>query len=172
MMIKSAHHATLKTWSFVVMSFLTAASAFSQAPPPAYKQNKFIPGFELQLVDNTVFSSAKLKKNVPLIIMFFSPTCDHCIHQFEDFVKNMNQLKKIQIVMATYQPIEELREFSKKYQLTKYPNITAGRDTKFFFPPFYQIRNFPYLAFYDRQGKLIDTFEGNMTIPNIVKKFQ
>jgi hypothetical protein len=73
--------------------------------------------------------------------------------------------------MATYQPIEEVADFNKKYQLSKHPNIYTGRDTKYFFPPFYQIHNFPYLAFYDKKGKLITTFEGNMSVDNMIKKF-
>jgi thioredoxin-related protein len=126
----------------------------------------------METVNNGVFSTAKLKKNTPVLIMFFSPGCDHCIHQFEDMRKRMNELKKYQIVMATYQPIEELAEFNKKYQISKYPNIITGRDHNYALPPFFEISNFPYLAFYDKSGKLITTHEGNMSVDNMLKKFK
>jgi thioredoxin-related protein len=125
-----------------------------------------------QKVGNKKFNSASLKKNVPAIIMFFSPGCDHCIHQFEDMVKRMKDLKSYHIIMATYQPVEELAEFNKKYQIAKYPNIVTGRDANYFLPPFYEIRNFPYFAFYNKSGKLTGVFEGNMSVDNIIRKLK
>lgn len=162
----------MKYWLLVSIGFLLISPSFSQTELPPYKQNKNIPDFELETVGNGVFTTAKLKKNVPVVIMFFSPGCDHCIHQFEAMKKRMNDLKKYQIVMATYQPIEELAEFNKKYQISHYSNIITGRDTKYFFPPFYEISNFPYLAFYDNKGKLITTYEGNISVDNMLKKFK
>lgn len=150
--------------------FAVAASAQYQVPP--YKQNKAVPGFELEQAGNKKFNTTSLKKGVPVMIMFFSPGCDHCIHQFEDMVKRMKDLKNYQIIMATYQPIEELEEFNKKYKISKYPNIITGRDANYFLPPFYQITNFPYLAFYNKNGVLTDVHEGNMTIDNIIKKLK
>ena len=112
--------------------FAVAASAQYQVPP--YKQNKAVPGFELEQAGNKKFNTTSLKKGVPVMIMFFSPGCDHCIHQFEDMVKRMKDLKNYQIVMATYQPIEELEEFNAKYKISKYPNIITGRDANYFLP--------------------------------------
>jgi thioredoxin-related protein len=156
------------------MSFavITMSVAFGQADVPPYKQNKKLPVFEMETVGSGVYSTTKLKKNTPTLIMFFSPGCDHCIHQFEAMKKRMTELKKYQIVMATYQPIDELAEFNKKYEIQKYPNIITGRDANYFLPPFYQISNFPYLAFYDKSGMLITTFEGNMSVDDMLKKFK
>jgi thioredoxin-related protein len=156
-------------FSFV---FLCMHTAFSQEGVPPYKQNRSIPTFKIETVGNGVFNSSQLKKNVPVIIMFFSPGCEHCIHQFEAMMKRPNELKKFQIVMATYQPIEEVAEFNSKYKLSKFPNIVTGRDTDYFFPPFYQISNFPYFAFYNKNGRLINTFEGNMTVDNMLKRYK
>lgn len=162
----------MKNRLLVIICALGLSSVFAQTDIPPYKQNKNIPVFSLQQVNNSVFSTTKLKKNVPVIIMFFSPGCEHCIHQFEDMQKRMAELKNYQIVMATYQPIEELAEFNKKYGISRYPNIFTGRDTAYFLPPFYQIRNFPHLAFYNKAGKLIYSSEGNMTVDNMLKKFK
>jgi thioredoxin-related protein len=156
---------------FLFLAVFCYRQSYSQDQPPAFRQSKDFPSFTLQKIDKSIFSSARLKKNVPTIIIFFSPTCEHCQHQMEWMIKRMNDLKKYQFVMATYQPIEELADFNKKYQLAKYPNFVIGRDTNYFFPPFYQIHNFPFIAFYDNQGKMITTNEGNMTVDNMLKKF-
>lgn len=150
----------------------TLAPSFAQEDLPPYKKNKNIPAFQLQQANNATFSTSKLKKGVPTVIMFFSPGCDHCIHQFEDMVKNMSMLKSYQIVMATYQPIEELADFDRKYKISKYPNIFTGRDMNYFLPPFYQITNFPHFAFYGRSGRLNSTHEGNLSVDNMVKRLK
>lgn len=162
----------MKNWLLLLFASLTLQTTFSQVELPPYKQNKNLPSFKMQTVGKGEFNSVNLKKNTPVIIMFFSPGCDHCIHQFDDMVKRMNDLKTFHIVMATYQPIEELAEFDRKYKINKYPNIITGRDTNYFFPPFYEISNFPYFAFYNKSGKLINTYEGNLSVDNILKRFK
>lgn len=162
----------MRNFLLFTLCLMGSVAAFSQSEQPPYKANKRLPVFELEQVNNTKFNTNKLKKNVPTIIMFFSPGCDHCIHQVEDMQKRMKDLKTYHIVMATYQPLEELAEFNKKYQIAKYPNIVTGRDADYFLPPFYQIRNFPYFAFYDKAGKLRGTFEGNMSVDNIIRKLK
>ncbi|MEP7258549.1 MAG: protein disulfide isomerase family protein [Flavitalea sp.] len=162
----------MKTWLFIVLSCLCADLVSAQTEVPPYKKTKAIPAFELELADHSTFTQATIKKNVPLIIMFFSPGCEHCQHQTEAMIKRMNDLKKYQIVMATFQPVEEVAEFNKKYLLSKYPNITVGRDGKYALPPFFEIHNFPYLAFYNKSGQFLSAFEGNMDVDTILKRFK
>ena len=162
----------MKNWLLLPFFCFFILAAYSQDDDALYRKNKSIPSFELQLTDNAVFTKVSLKKNTPLILMYFSPTCDHCIHQTEAMLKRMKDLSKFQIVMATYQPIEDLREFNKKYQLKKYPNITTGRDTKYALPPFFEIRNFPYLAFYDKKGVLLSIFEGTLAVDDVLERFK
>ncbi|MBL7698404.1 MAG: redoxin domain-containing protein [Chitinophagaceae bacterium] len=162
----------MKAWFLTSFALVIFSVAFSQSPVPPYKQNKKLPVFEIETVGKGAYSTAKLKKNTPTLIMFFSPGCDHCIHQFEAMQKRMNDFKNYQIVMATYQPIEELAEFNKKYQIQKYPNIVTGRDANYFLPPFYEIANFPYMAFYDKNQQLVTTFEGNLSVDDMLKKFK
>lgn len=73
--------------------------------------------------------------------------------------------------MATYQPLEQLQQFYSEYNLSRYNNIQVGRDTKFLLPPFYRIKNLPFLALYDKKGKLITTYEGNVKVETILKAY-
>lgn len=122
--------------------------------------------------DRGLLTKDQLKKNRPLLIMYFSPDCHHCKRQMEHMMKRMDELKNIQIILATYQPMEELALFERNYNLKQYSNIRAGRDTKFFLVPFFKIRNLPYLALYDKKGKLITTFEGNVLMETLIKAFK
>jgi thioredoxin-related protein len=143
----------------------------AQVDTPAYKRFPTVPPLTIMQVDSTNLTKGDLKRQ-PTIIMYFSPDCDHCKHQWADMKKAMDKLKKYQIIMVTYQPFEMMVDFYKNQQIASYSNIKMGRDTKFFLPPFYQINNLPYLALYDKQGKLITTFEGNVKIDKLVKAFE
>lgn len=145
--------------------------AMAQSPDsPAYKKNPVVPEFTLMRADSSLFAQRELKQQ-PTLIMYFSPTCDHCQHQWADMVKFKDQLKSIQIIMATYEDFDEMKTFYKKENIASYPNITMGRDEKFKLPPFYQMRSLPYQALYDRNGKLITTFEGNVKIEKMLEAF-
>jgi thioredoxin-related protein len=138
---------------------------------PAYLRFPTVPPFEILEVDSlTTFTKEDLKKNQQLLLMYFSPDCDHCRHQTEDLLHDIRSFKKIQIVMATYQPFDLMKEFYQKYKLANY-NIHVGRDSKFILPPFYRMANLPYLALYDKKGNLITTFEGNQKVNKILKAF-
>jgi thioredoxin-related protein len=145
--------------------------AIAQTDTPAYKKYPSVPPFTLLQADSTLFTKNDLKKQ-PTIIMYFSPTCDHCQHQWADMVKRKEDLQQFQIVMATYQPFEEMAEFYEKEQIASYPNIHVGRDEKYFLPPFYRMQSLPYLALYDKQGNLITTFEGNVKIDKLLDAFK
>ena len=139
---------------------------------PMYLQQRTPPPSVLLLPDTTTkwHLKAKLEKDKPLLIMFFSPECDHCKHETEELIKNINKFKGIQIVMATTMPFGDMKAFATKYKLAKY-GITVGRDIAYTMPPYYEMKNLPYLAFYDKNKKLISTFEGGLGIPGILKVF-
>lgn len=103
--------------------------------------------------------------------MYFSPGCDHCRHQTDSLISNMKRFKDVQIVMATYQPMEDIRIFAQDYKLAEYPNIHIGRDEKYFLQPFYKILNLPFLALYDKKGKLLTTFEGTTPVEKLLEAF-
>jgi thioredoxin-related protein len=158
---------------FILLAFTVKLATAQTVPPdsPAYKRFPTVPPFNLLQVDSTTLTKDKLKHQ-PTILMYFSPDCDHCKHQWDDMVKHMDDLKKYQIVMITYQPFEAMVEFYKSQRIATYENIKMGRDTKFMLPPFFRINSLPYMALYDKNGKLVTTFEGNVKIDKMLAAFR
>ncbi len=153
-------------------TFLLAQVTQEQPQLPPFQRFPTIPPFNLLKADSATFlTRADIKKHHLTMIMMFSPECDHCKHQTEDLLGSMKQFQDVEIVMATFQPLSEMRDFYKKYHIDKYPNIKMGRDEKFVLPPFYKIRNLPFLALYDKKGNLITTFEGNQQVDKLLKAF-
>lgn len=137
----------------------------------AYLRFPTIPPIDLVQLDNTHLTKESLVKDKKTLIMFFSPTCEHCQHQIRDMLDSSDLLKDIEIVLATYQPTNEIQEFFQKYELIKYKNIKIGRDEKFMLPPYFRMKNLPYLALYRDTGDLITTFDGNVSVEKLVKTF-
>jgi len=159
----------VKTAVCLLVTLISVTSALAQADTtPPFRRFPVLPPLMLTQLNNSQFTKDNLKKNQPTLLMYFSPDCDHCKHQIQDMMGKMNEFKKIQIVMATYRPMEEMRQFYHNYKLKKYSNIKIGRDAKFLLPPFFRIRNLPFMALYDTEGNLITTFEGNVSTDSLV----
>ena len=170
--------AFLVVFALVSVHFLSAQQAPAQQTATVTDQAPYlrfptIPPFHLLKLDSaTYLTRDDIRKHRQTMIMFFSPDCDHCKHETESILANFKKFKDIEIVMATYQPFNELKEFNEHYRIFEHPNIKMGRDEKFFLAPFSKIRNLPYLALYDKNGNLITTFEGTQKIDTILTAFQ
>lgn len=159
----------MKQWLLVLAPALFALVTVAQSDTAyPYKRFPTVPPISLLQADSSLLTKAQLKKD-PVIIMFFSPSCDHCQHQIKDMLKRIEEFKRTQFVLATYQPFEEMVSFIKEYELPKYPNIKVGRDTKFTLPPFYHIQSLPYLALYNKKGDLVNTWQGNVAVDTLLK---
>ena len=156
---------------FVLSAFVLSGMAQTDNDPP-YKRFPTVPPFSLLTVDSTLITKDNLVTNKPTIIMYFNPGCEHCQHQMEDMIAHKEALKDIQIVMATYAPLNELAEFIDKYKVAEFPNIKTGRDTKYMLQPFFKIGGLPYQALYDADAKLITTYEGNVKIDTMLSSFK
>ncbi len=149
------------------LAVFLAASAFSQSDStePVYLKYPTLPEFTINKVtDSTDFTRDNLRKHRPVVFMIFSPECEHCQHETEKIIANIDQFKNkdIQLVMVTYLPYNEMVDFYKKYKIADYPEITMGRDGKFFFPVFFKVRNLPSFYIYDKKGKFVKRFEGSV----------
>lgn len=160
----------MKKLFFLSLFIITSFIAFCQddSTAPVYKRFPTIPSFTVfKAPDSTAFSKDDLVKKKETIFMIFSPDCEHCQHETEALLADINKLKNTQIVMITYLPYNEMMAFYKNYKIANYPQITMARDTKFFFPVFFKIRNLPSIFVYDKKGNFKKNFEGSVKIDTI-----
>lgn len=155
----------------IVLITQTASAQLDTATAP-YLRYPTLPPFTLLKVDSSTFTKKGLANDKKTLIVYFSPDCDHCRHQTDSILAKMDKLKNIQILMATYQPFQEMKAFHKTYRLSRYQNIHIGRDVNFFFPPFYKITNLPFLILYNEKGKLVTTFQGITQIDKVLQAFK
>jgi len=152
--------------------FSLQAQSTTALPEAPYMKNPGFPPIHLLEVDSVHFVTKDLiKKNHKILLMFFSPECEHCKHQIRDILADFGKFKDIEIVMATFQPFDEMKTFYNYFRIGDHLNILIGRDEKYLLPPFYRMQSLPYLALYDKKGQFITHFEGNQQVDTIMKAF-
>jgi len=155
----------MKTLSLIICLFL-ASAVYSQIDTiqPPFKKHPVFPPVKLMLPGKITFTKNSLPKKKPVMLMIFSPMCEHCKLETEELIENIDLFSKSTIVMATMMPYDSMMSFREKYKLGQFENIIVGQDMQYFLPSFYMITNMPFLAFYDKKGNLISSFEGSLPI--------
>jgi thiol-disulfide isomerase/thioredoxin len=161
----------MKNLIFLLIYSLFSSSLIAQnKEQPPYLKKPVLPEFRILQKDSLTWTTQKsLKPGKPVMIMLFSPDCEHCQQQMKIIQANKKQLAELQIVMATYQPMEKMQRFYKDYKIAEFPNIYMGRDMFYFFGPFYMAKSIPFLAIYDKEHKLARVYEGGAKIDKILE---
>ncbi len=158
---------------FVSLFFITAVFAQNDSIQPPYKRFPSFPPVKLLLPDSvSYFTKNDLKKKSPVLLMLFNPQCEHCQHETEALIKNIDKFENIQVVMVTSMLFDSMMTFREKYKLAQYKNIVVAQDASFFLFSFYLNHSLPLLAFYDKKKELIKIFEGSMKIEEVIEVFK
>lgn len=154
-----------------LLVFLLSSSTFLFAQDdeqPVYKRFPSIPQFTVYTApDSVAFSKDNLKKKTT-IFFIFSPECGHCKHETQLMLDNIKKFRNTQIVMITHFPFAEMMQFYKDFRIAHYPQITMARDTRYFFPVFFKVENFPSLFVYDKKGNFKKSFEGSVKMDDLL----
>ena len=136
---------------------------------PPYLQVPFVPPFKILLTDSSSFAKADLPKSKPTVIMYFSPDCGHCQIQIKELADSIQFVNDVTFILASYKPIPEIEAFEQEYKLKQFSNIKVGRDVKYFLPSFYKVRFTPFVAVYNKKGKLRLAFEHGFSVKELIK---
>jgi len=125
--------------------------------------NSSIAPFKIRLTNGQGYTYQQLPKNKPVILVYFSPTCEHCKVFTENMLKRMDKFKDAQLVMMSYEDIKEVKSFDDIYKLSNHQNIKVGSEGyTFVVQKYYNIQRFPFVAEYDKYGKLKKIIRGNV----------
>ena len=85
----------------------------------------------------------------------------------------MPDLKDIFFVWVSYHPLPEIKDFAQKFRLQQFNNIIIGRDENYAIPLYYKIQFTPYIAVYNKEHHLLQTFPKGTeadTLINLLKE--
>lgn len=160
------------TLLFFVLVFagLNAFTQIDSTKLPPYQRFPTLPPLEILLSESsTIYTKQQIPKDKPVIVMVFSPDCSHCQDETKDMIAHIEELKDVHIVMITMQPLWMMKDFIANYELAKYSNIVIGKDIHYFTPGFYNLRNIPFMALYNKKGKIIEAVSGTLPIAEVIE---
>jgi len=127
------------------------------------------PIFDILLADSTTrLNTATIKEGAPLVLLYFSPDCQHCQKETESIIQHMPALQEARFYFVTNDPFDRLKIFKGYYKLDQFPNITLGRDEQFFLLRYFKGVSPPYLVLYDRQKRQRAAYEGDTPVDTII----
>ena len=163
-------------WFFCLLfsGFILYSTAQDASPAiPIREQFPDLPPLSLiQIPDSTRFTRDSLQKRKPVIVMLFSPDCDHCHHQLKEIHAYSELFKHIHLLLISNLPHSAIRDFYEGFYLNRYPFIRVAQDDKRILHSFYQLHQFPSLYCYNKRWKLLRTFEGNVAVSTLAEVFQ
>lgn len=132
-----------------------------------------LPSFKMTLYDGGKFSSESLKKNTPVILIYFAPDCGHCQVLMKEIFKRIKDFNQAELVMVSFKPLPEIAQFAKEHKISQYKNIFVGReDPVFFFRYYYDLVNTPFTALFDKKGKLVHSYKVETPVPELVSRLK
>jgi hypothetical protein len=153
-----------------VALFLFAAGTTSAQPRVDFKvKGAPMPPFSLEKANGSTITNKVLQKGKPVLLMIFSPQCEHCEHTI-DSLKNMTgSFAHTQLLLVTEARNKpELKGFLKKTGLdTSRVFRNVGLDKSNLIPYIYTFQLLPQFNIYNAQHKLVKSFAGNFPLDSL-----
>lgn len=157
-----------KLLSVCALTLLASCTQAQEKQP--VKNIEHLPVYHILTTDSVKSTSADLKKNRPVMIIYFSPDCSHCQHLMYELKPKLKEIANVQIVMITFTQYELIKEFYKNFGLSAYPNITVGTEGYTYeMQRYFDVKTTPYIAIYDKHGKLVKAYEKAPSVKELIK---
>ncbi len=162
----------MKKIILLAFAFCVTYAGFAQtdSTKDVYLRFPFIPQFTIYTAPDSVkFTRDDLQKKKPTVFIIFSPDCEHCQHETKALTAEIDKFKNAQIIMIEYLPYDTMMRFYHEYKIANYPQIVMGRDNKFFFPLFFNVKSLPAIYVYDKKGNFKQAFSGSVKMEKIAE---
>jgi thiol-disulfide isomerase/thioredoxin len=147
---------------FVMLTFGQQGKTATQLPP-----------FRMALASGGYFTSESLKKDRPVLLIYFAPDCDHCKLLMDDFFKRPEAFQTAEVVMVTYAPLSEVVSFIGRYNVNKYPFITVGSEIpQYYFRFHYKLLNTPFTALFNSKRQMVVSYRKDTPVADLIAKLK
>ena len=104
------------------------------------------------------------KGNVPNVIFFFNPECEHCQAEAKLVSEHVADFEKAKVYFFSTEEIESIKKFAQDYKLETF-EVGQVDYMKVAYPM--GVNTFPMCFIYSPEGKLLKQFKGEVKIEAI-----
>lgn len=136
-------------------------------------QSGKVPPFQMMQANGKIFRAQDLPMGKPILLVYFSSECDHCVTMLKDFFKQANSFQKASVAFITFLSVDKVSKFLKEYGVAGYPNIYAGTEgSTFFVRNYFRLKETPFAALYTKNGDLVLSYEKNVNVKALAEKLK
>lgn len=137
------------------------------------REGRIIPSIPLQSTDSiTWIKTDDIPGGRPFLVLGFSCFCVHCQALTMEIEKNINDFKGTHIYYVTPDRFVDMHAFYSFYNLSKYSNITMGRDSANQLFRYFKTSRTPLVAIYGADRKLKKVVPGRATASQIAQMLE
>ncbi|MEM9721883.1 MAG: redoxin domain-containing protein [Bacteroidota bacterium] len=118
-----------------------------------------LPQFSFSDLDGKAFTYAQLRSDIPTIVFFFDPYCEHCQQQATWMKEAKNELTNVQQIWVTTEEPIAARDFGEKYLGGDWDNVHILIDKQFLFDGYFGYSQIPSIYLYNNQGQQVKAFD-------------
>lgn len=158
----------------IVLTFLLACMAGTAAwaqpgKTATYKTQQTIPAVQLTDISKQAFFANKVQTpGKTLVLVYFSPTCSHCIDFTDNLTGKLKQFKNVQFLFVSAYSLPEIQTFATNKGLTKMPQFKLAQDPEFKLGGFYELKEIPSVFVYGKNGKLKKSFDSKVKMEDLI----
>ncbi len=133
------------------------------------EQIQSIPQFLfINSLNQNVYTDDSIEIDKACLIIYYNSECDHCNYEAEEISKHSEQFEDYQVIMISYEPIENILAFREKYKLN-HTFITFLQDSQYQFDNIFGHSPIPTSFIYNKDKKLVKQFKGEVKVEALLK---
>jgi thioredoxin-related protein len=138
-----------------------------------HAQKGKLPPFKIMQTNGNIFKAQNLPMGKPILLVYFSPECEHCEEMIKEFFKQAANFQKASVAFITYLTVDKVSKFEKDYNLGKHPNMYSGTEgSTFFVRNYYKISDMPFVALYTKNGDFVTSYEKEVDLKVLAEKLK
>lgn len=130
-----------------------------------------LPQFKIQTTDGEIRTNKDLKTPNHLFMIFFNPTCGHCIDVTKLICKHADLFNNSKVAFVPYEKnmVDGLPEYIKKTEIDNYPQFILGINQTDAVSKLENSGMYPQISIFNKSKELVKTFNGDVTIDELKK---
>ncbi len=136
-------------------------------------QSQTMPVFSIAQSNGKTLNTANLPHTKPVVLIYFSPDCEHCTTLLDSVFSQIDKFKKATILLVSFRPINEIKAFEKKYKVADHKNIIVGMEQPIFFlKSLYQLQSTPFTGLFNKEGNLIYSYKKETPVNDLLMRLK
>lgn len=161
----------MKKISSLAFALIWVLTSFAQQQTDYQKKGAPMPNFYVNKTDGGYIIPSQLKKGKPVMIMIFSPQCEHCAYIIDSLKTVRNDVKNTQLIFVAEERNKEYMQGFMEATKIKgdafFKNIGTNKGELIY--AIYTNKILPQITFYDAGHKLVKIFDGNYQFSDVKK---